>query len=99
MFVKNLQRLIRGSIYSLSTYLGLRKHFQRLVVEGLAIDKYPELKNEYFKHYKKVVYLAQTRSESLQNDAKKYADFLDLDYSFQYTGLDNVESQLKQAVN
>ena len=77
----------------------LVKHFQRLVVEGLAIDKYPELKNEYFKHYKKVVYLAQTRSESLQNDAKKYADFLDLDYSFQYTGLDNVESQLKQAVN
>jgi len=77
----------------------LVKHFQRLVVEGLAIDKYPELKDEYFKHYKKVVYLAQTRSESLQNDAKKYADFLDLDYSFEYTGLDNVQSQLNQAVN
>jgi len=63
------------------------------------MDQHPELKNDYFKHYKKVIYLAQSRSKSLQQDAKKYADFLDLDYSFYYTGLDNLESQLNQSVN
>ena len=31
--------------------------------------------------------------------SEKYADFLDLDYSFHYTGLDNLESQLNQSVN
>ena len=77
----------------------LVKHFQRLVIEGLSIDKHPELKEEYFKHYKKIVYLAQSESESLQNDAKKYADFLELDYSFHYTGLKNLRSQLNRAVN
>ena len=75
------------------------KHFERLVIEGLGIDKHPELKNDYFKHYKKVIYLAQSKSKSLQQDAKKYADFLDLDYSFHYTGLDNLKSQLNQSVN
>ena len=49
--------------------------------------------------YKKVIYLAQSKSKSLQQDAKKYADFLDLDYSFHYTGLDNLKSQLNQSVN
>ena len=77
----------------------LVKHFERLVIEGLGMDQHPELRNDYFKHYKKVIYLAQSRSESLQQDAKKYADFLDLDYSFYYTGLDNLESQLNQSVN
>ena len=77
---------------SLGMLSDIRRNFS--VVNN--VNRYEKL---LFKHYKKVVYLAQTRSESLQNDAKKYADFLDLDYSFQYTGLDNVESQLNQAVN
>ena len=43
----------------------LVKHFDRLVIKGLGLDKYPELKQQYFKHYKKVVYLAQSTSEEL----------------------------------
>ena len=96
---KNKQDFIQKYIFP-GGFLPSKKSLYALSSsKGLAIDKYPELKDEYFKHYKKVVYLAQTRSESLQHDAKKYADFLDLDYSFQYTGLENVESQLNQMIS
>src|SRR5580704_911271 len=38
----------------------LARHFERLVVEGLGLDRYPQLRDDYFGHYKKLVYLAQT---------------------------------------
>src|SRR5579862_2446675 len=40
----------------------LLRHFDRLVIRGLGLDEHPELADQYFRHYRKLVYLAQTRS-------------------------------------
>lgn len=60
--------------------------FERLVVEGLGLNKHPQLMDEYFRHYKRVVYLAQTRSIKLQQMARKQAEYLGLEYRFEFCG-------------
>jgi len=60
--------------------------FDRLVVEGLGLDRYPELKDVYFKHYKKLVYLAQKEDPELQEMAKQQAARLGLEYEYKFVG-------------
>ena len=76
----------------------LVKHFDRLVIEGLGISKHPNLKDDYFRNYKNVVYLAQNPNNDLELKARKCADFLNLEFSIHYTGLENFEHQLKEVM-
>ena len=76
----------------------LVKHFNRLVIKGLGMDQYPQLKNEYFKNYKRLTYLAQTDSEELIKKAKEYADFLNLEYNYYYTGLNQFRLDIEQGI-
>ena len=76
----------------------LVKNFERLIIDGLGLSKHPSLKDEYFKNYKKIVYLAQKHNEDLELKAKDCADYLNLEFSIHYTGLDNFENQLNKAV-
>jgi hypothetical protein len=64
----------------------LVRHFERLVVEGLGLDRYPELRKQYFGHYRQVVYLAQTRDSGLQRKAREQARRLGLGYRYRYCG-------------
>lgn len=64
----------------------LVKFFDRLVIQGLGIDRYPELKEQYFKHYKQLVYLAQTDSPKLQQQAQQHATTLGLEYRYRFVG-------------
>lgn len=75
----------------------LVRHFDRLVWEGMGLDKHPELLPMYFAHYKKVVYLAQTRSAELENKAQACAKKLGLEYQYHYTGLDPLAADLSSA--
>jgi len=74
----------------------LVRHFDRLVVQGLGLDRHPELKEQYFGNYKRLVYFAQTKSEKLSANARRHAEFLGLDYTERYTGLEPVESVLRE---
>jgi len=76
----------------------LVKHFNRLVIKGLGLDKHPELQKEYFGNYKKVVYLAQSRSETLIEESKQCAEFLGLEHSTHYTGLGNFKKHIEESV-
>ena len=76
----------------------LVKHFNRLVIKGLGMDQYPQLKNEYFKNYKKLTYLAQTDSEELIKKAKEHADFLNLEYNYYYTGLNQFRLDIEKGI-
>ena len=76
----------------------LVKNFKRLVIDGLGISKHPSLKDEYFKNYKNIVYLAQKHDNDLELKAKDCANYLNLEYSVHYTGLDNFEDQLNKAM-
>lgn len=74
----------------------LARHFDRLVVKSLGLDRHPELKEQFFGNYKRLVYLAQTKSEMLSEDARSHAEYLGLEYIEHYTGLEPVESVLKE---
>ena len=76
----------------------LVKNFDRLVIDGLGIQKYPALKEDYFKNYKNVVYLAQKQDNVLESKARECADYLNLEFSVLFTGLNNLENQLNKAM-
>lgn len=65
----------------------LVRNFDRLVIRGLGLDRHPELRDAYFGHYKRVVYLAQTRSDDLKGRAEACAQKLDLAFELHFTGL------------
>jgi hypothetical protein len=72
-----------GSFY-LTDFLA--RHFQRLVIEGLGIDRHPELLPMYFGNYTRLVYLAQTRSPEREAQARAAAERLGLEYVYRFTG-------------
>jgi hypothetical protein len=64
----------------------LVRHFERLVVRGLGLDRQPALLPVYFGNYRRVVYLAQTEDAELQSLARRHAEFLGLDYLYRFCG-------------
>ena len=64
----------------------LVRHFERLVIKGLGMDRLPQLIPVYFKNYRRLVYLAQTDSEKLQAMARQQAGFLGLEYLYHFGG-------------
>lgn len=72
----------------------LTRHFERLVVRGLGIDRHPELAQEYFRNYRKVVYLAQTRSATLLEQARQIASRLGLEFEHRHTGFGELGTAL-----
>ncbi len=64
----------------------LARQFDAFVIRPLGLDRHPELRDAYFGHYEKLVYLAQTDSETLDNKAKKAAEHLGLAYERRFTG-------------
>ncbi len=64
----------------------LVRHFDRLIIEGLGIDRHPELLPVYFANYKKLVYLAQTEDPDHRAKAEAAADRLGLAYEYRFTG-------------
>ncbi len=82
-----------GSFY-LTDFLA--RHFDKLVIEGLGIRKYPELKEMYFGNYKRLVYLAQTENLDLLNRAKIAAEQLGLEFHSRYTGYGTLATSFAQ---
>jgi hypothetical protein len=51
----------------------LVRHFDRIVWQGLALDRHPELRDAYFGNYTRLVYLAQTDDPALVAAAERAA--------------------------
>jgi len=64
----------------------LARHFDRLIVAGLGLDRHPELRDIYFANYRKLVYLAQTEDRDLAVKAAAAARRLGLEFEHRYTG-------------
>ena len=75
----------------------LVRHFHRLVVQGLGLDRHPELRDLYFGNYTKLVYLAQTSDLRLERKARAAAQLLRLVYERRPTGYGGLAHFLKQA--
>ena len=62
--------------YVLTDFLVLS--FDRVVWRELGLDRYPELRDDYFRHYTRVVWLAGRRTPDMERAAKRAAERLGL---------------------
>jgi hypothetical protein len=80
-----------GTLY-LTDYLA--RHFDRIVWQGLGLDRWPELRDDYFANYTRVVYLAQIESAELGAKASEAARRLGLRYEMRLVGYGDMERTL-----
>jgi len=76
----------------------LARHFQRFIIEGLGIDRHPELLPVYFGNYRRLVYLSQTGDEELVVRAQGAAQRLGLDFEHRHTGYGELATTLAVVV-
>lgn len=75
----------------------LTRQFEALVWRGLGLDRHPELRDAYFAHYDRLVYLAQTEDPALTQVARQAADRLGLAFERRFTGYGALEGTLARA--
>ncbi|MGB6353901.1 MAG: DUF1638 domain-containing protein [Steroidobacteraceae bacterium] len=76
----------------------LLRHFERLVIRGLGLDRHPELFSAYFGNYRKLVYLAQAPQAQSQDEARAIARRMGLQFEYRRTGYGALETGLTAAV-
>jgi hypothetical protein len=76
----------------------LAASFERSVIAELGLDRHPELRDDYFGNYRRVVWLSQRPTPLLETAARKAAATLQLPLQIIHVGLVGLEQQLEQLV-
>ena len=74
----------------------LVKSFYRSVMVELGLDKRPELRDDYFKNYSRVIWLAQVHTQELEGLAKQAATSIGLPLEIQNVGYGQLAEQVKE---
>jgi hypothetical protein len=77
----------------------LLRHFDRLVIASLGIDRHPELLPAYFGNYRRLVYLAQAPAPDAGAKARAVADRLGLECVVRETGYGGLGASLTAFAN
>ncbi len=81
----------------------LVRSFGRTVVRELGLDRHPELRDDYFRHYARVVWLVQTRDPAEQAElrglAEEAAASIGLPLTVRHTGSGGLEAALAALVS
>jgi hypothetical protein len=72
----------------------LVRAFDHLVVKGLGLDRFPQLRDDYFGNYRRVVYLAQRDDPDLLSRARRAAELLGLPLEVRRVGYGDLERRL-----
>jgi hypothetical protein len=83
--------------YLLTDYL--IRIFEHTVIPELGLDRYPELWPDYFRHYKRVVWLAQERHPILDAEAERIAGMFGLPLTIVETGTRKLERALERLLS
>jgi len=76
----------------------LLRHFDRIVIRGLGLDRHPELAPQYFGNYRRLVYLAQVDAPESIAAARAAAQRLGLAFAHRVTGYGGLERGLHATV-
>jgi hypothetical protein len=76
----------------------LLRSFDRSVLAGLGLDRYPELWGDYFGHYRRLVWLAQQPTPALAAEAERIAAMFGLPLTRVDTGVSRLEQELSRLV-
>ena len=77
----------------------LVRSFERTIVVELGLDRHPELREDYFGNYTRVVWLRQSTDPSLEPLARSAAERLGLPLAIVDTGTDRLESALEDLLD
>jgi uncharacterized protein DUF1638 len=72
----------------------LLRHFERLVVRPLGLDRHPQLAGEYFRHYRKLVYLSQAPRAQAIEEARRIAASFGFTFEHRFTGYGQLGTRL-----
>lgn len=75
----------------------LCRQFDAFFMKPLGLDRHPELIQDYFGNYEKLIYLAQTEDPELEKVAQAAARMLGLAYERRFTGYGDLPSSLQNA--
>lgn len=76
----------------------LVRNFERAVIRGLGLDRYPDLRPVYFQNYTNCLYLAQFPNEALKDKASEIAKYLELPLEVRTVGFGELETRLAALV-
>jgi hypothetical protein len=72
--------------------------FNGLIVKSMGLDRFPKLKKEYFRNYKRIVYFMQIEDPEYYKKAEEIAEYLELPMEIRFTGLGQLETKLAALV-
>ncbi len=75
----------------------LARHFDLFVWRGLGLDRWPHLLDDYFRHYRRLVYLSQQPTPDLVRRALEAAERLGLEFEHIETGLDPLRRAIEES--
>jgi hypothetical protein len=76
----------------------LARTFEHTVVRELGLDRFPELRDDYFGNYTRVLWLAQRRTPATERAARRAAERLGLPLEIREVGDAGLERQLRELV-
>ncbi len=76
----------------------LVRNFDRAVVRGLGLDRYPEIREMLFGNYEAVLFLRQVPNPRLADRAHEIAEYLGLPLEIRDVGLGELESRLAELI-
>lgn len=93
--IEQIMEITPGT-YFLTDFLA--KSFHRSVIVELGLDKRPELRDDYFKNYQQVMWLAQTPTPELEQSARDAAASIGLPLVIRVVGEDGLTKEILSLV-